>query len=305
VSGSRWIGYGVLAATVVAAAGAAAPRAQEPGGWPAPGAEEPPSPAEPDDGTPEPPEAEPPPEDVRQTAGGALRFFMASRDYRTLRDLKSTMTAGLRGRFEHDSAPFCGKRGIRLAAFEFTAADLKPVAPRAARTAGMQPPAAAPEAYTARVRSLWEEQGEAEEMRTEMVRLTRGEDGLWRASDLQRVAAERLRFSETIDGITILRIVLRAWKRGDAEAARPHLTETFLRRRQDGPGSLGELFGAENGARRHAAYQILDVRPASDGIVARVRLYFAPADQPAPLEGATHTLRFVKQGHRFLLEAWN
>jgi hypothetical protein len=290
-----------LPAAAGPAAEAAAPRAQEPGDWPPPAGEVPP-PAEPDNG--EPPAEEPPREDVRQTAGGALRYFMASRDYRTLRDLRSAMTAGLRGRFEHDSTPFCGKRGIRLAAFDFAESDLKPVVPRTARTAGAQPPAAVQEAFTASVRTLWEEQGEAVEMRTETARVTRGEDGLWRVSDLQRAAADRLRFAETIDGVTTLRIVLRAWRRGDAEAARPHLSESFLKRHQAGAGGPDGLLAVGEGGPRRAAYQIVEVRPAPDGIIARVRLFFAPAGQPARLEGEARALRLVKKGPKFLLDAW-
>src|SRR6059036_800516 len=66
-------------------------------------------------------------EDPTRTAGGALRQFMASRDYRTIKRLKSVMTDRLQARFDHDSSPFNGKRSNRLAAFDFTERDLKPV----------------------------------------------------------------------------------------------------------------------------------------------------------------------------------
>ncbi len=80
----------------------------------------------------------PPAEDPTRTAGGALRLFMASRDYRTIKRLKSVMTDRLQARFDHDSAPFNGKRSNRLAAFDFTEKDLKPARPAAGRT-GTQP----------------------------------------------------------------------------------------------------------------------------------------------------------------------
>src|SRR5262245_10832822 len=59
------------------------------------------------------------PDDPRLTAGGALRQFMASRDYRTIKQLRDVMTDKVQARFDHDSAPFNGKRGNRLAAFDF------------------------------------------------------------------------------------------------------------------------------------------------------------------------------------------
>src|SRR5437867_7579295 len=102
---------------------------------------------------------------------------MASRDYRRIKRLKSVMTARLQARFDHDSAPFNGKRGNRLAAFDFTEKDLKP-----ARTAGK--PVTPPSSYVASVRSLWEEQGEATERRTEAITLVLLDSGLWRVADL-------------------------------------------------------------------------------------------------------------------------
>ena len=93
-------------------------------------------------------EATPAPEDPTVTAGGALRLFMASRHYETIRQLKGVMTEKLQARFDHDSAPFNGKRGNRLAAFDFTEKDLKP-----AKSAGQ---AATATRYVASVRSLWD-----------------------------------------------------------------------------------------------------------------------------------------------------
>src|SRR5262245_24631463 len=65
------------------------------------------------------------PDDPRLTAGGALRQFMVSRDYRTIKQLKGVLTEKLQARFDHDSAPFNGKRGNRLAAFDFSEKDLR------------------------------------------------------------------------------------------------------------------------------------------------------------------------------------
>lgn len=250
--------------------------------------------------------AEPARDDPRLTAGGALRLFMASRDYRTLRALRSVMTSSLQGRFDHDSAPFCGKRGIRIAAFEFGEADLKPIPVRPPKVAAAQPaPPAAPPPYAATVRSLWEEQGETVEMRTETLRLQQSQDGFWRVADLQKARTESLRFGEAIDGVTTLRMLLRAWRKEDPDAARSHLSSAFQARSENGPEAPQALFGRDPSGRRRAAYQIVEVRPAPGGIIARVRLYHAPADQPVRLEGETHALRLVKKGPRFLLESWN
>jgi hypothetical protein len=279
----RVLGATFLAAGLLAAGTA---WAQGPEFGPEP-RQETPEAAEPEADRPEetPIPAPPPREDPRLTAGGALRFFLASRHYRTLRELRSAMTTRLQARFDHDSTPFCGKRGIRIAAFDFAESDLKPIPVRPPKTAGVQPPPAGPPPYAATVRSLWEEQGETVELRTETVRLERGEDGLWRVADLQGKASEKLRFTEVVDGITTLRMLLRAWRKGDPEGAKPHLSGTFKARQEDGPVEAQALFGPDAGGRRHAAYQIVEIRPAPSGMIARVRLFYAPDDQPAPLEG--------------------
>src|SRR6266446_5201339 len=131
-----------LAWAALVASGRSTP-AQAPEGSPTPGTEL----------LPEAQEGTPTAEDPTRTAGGALRLFMASRHYQTIRQLRGAMTERLQARFDHDSAPFNGKRGNRLAAFDFAEKDLKP-----ARTAGKQVTPAS--SYIASVRSLWEEQGE-------------------------------------------------------------------------------------------------------------------------------------------------
>src|SRR5262249_13377194 len=149
------------------------------------------------------------PDDPRLTAGGALRQFMASRDYRTIKQLKDVMTDKVQARFDHDSAPFNGKRGNRLAAFDFSEKDLKAKASQA-KSQG------SPSTYLGRVRSLWEEQGEATEKRTETVTVVKQSDGLWLIGDLSVAASEKIRFAEAVNGVTSLRLVLRAWRKGDA-----------------------------------------------------------------------------------------
>ncbi len=268
----------------------------------------------------------PSPDDPRLTAGGALRAFMAARDYRTIRTLKGTMTNDLINRFDRDSTPFCGKRGIRIVAFDFTESDLKAqvakTKPGAAATAGIGAPGGAggaavpaiagPTAYTGSVRSLWAEQGEAFEKRTETVSIVRGADTLWRVAGLERGPIERLRFAEAIDGVTTVRMVLRAWQAGNLEAARPHLSTAFLKKYSGREDLLRALFVPTEGAPRHAAYQIVSVTPqgpnaatAPTAAAAEVRLYEAPAGQPAPIGGVARQLKLVKSGSRWLIETWN
>src|SRR5262245_27952794 len=57
--------------------------------------------------------------DPGATAAGALAFFMNSRDYRTLRELKSILTPSAQATYDHDSVAYNGKKGIRLAAFDY------------------------------------------------------------------------------------------------------------------------------------------------------------------------------------------
>jgi hypothetical protein len=300
--------------------GTPAPRPAQPGESPSPAPGAPgqaaPAPSPPPATTP----SAPAPDDPRLTAGGALRAFMAARDYRTIRALKGTMTNDLINRFDKDSTPFCGKRGIRIVAFDFTENDLKAQVqkskPGTAATAGVGAPAAAggpggaaapagPTVYTGTVRSLWAEQGEAFEKRTETVRIVRGADTLWRVAGLERGAVERLRFTEAIDGVTTVRMVLRAWSAGNFEAARPHLAASFVKKYAGREEALQALFVPAEGAYRHAAYRIVSLTPqGTTAADVEVQLFEAPAGQPAPIGGATRKLRLVKSGARWLVESW-
>ena len=244
-------------------------------------------------------EAEPTPatEDPTVTAGGALRLFMASRHYQTIRELKGVMTEKLQARFDHDSAPFNGKRGNRLAAFDFTEKDLKP------KTAGRQ--AAPATTYVASVRSLWEEQGEASEKRTESVVIVQQEGGVWRIADLTLGASEKLRFGDAVNGVTSLRQVLRAWYGGNAAAARAQMSEAFLRKYQGHDEALASV-GAPGEGRRRAAYQIKEMTPqGTTAAGARVLLFDTAPGEPTRLDGREHTLKMVKKGQRWLLDAWD
>lgn len=256
------------------------------------GAEETPEPA-PDEAV------APAADDPTVTAGGALKLFMGSRDYRTLRQLKGVMTEKLQARFDHNSAPFNGKRNNRLVAFVFTEKDLKPSRPAAGKTAGTAAPG-----YVATVRSLWAEQGEATEKRTESVVLTQREDGLWRVGDLAQSSSETLRFGGTVDGVTSLRMVLRAWIRGEAAGARSSLSDAFLKRYAGRDEALAALFAPPNG-KGHAAYQIVEMTPVgTTGAVARVRFYDTVIGEPAPIDGRVRILKLVRKGSRWLVDAW-
>lgn len=233
------------------------------------------------------------PQEATSTAGGALRLFMASRDYRLMKQLKGVMTPRLQGRFDHDSAPFNGKRGNRLAAFDFTEKDLKP------RSKATSP------TFLASVRSLWEEQGESTEKRTETVTIVQQEDGLWRISDLVMASSEKLRFTETVNGVTALRTFLRAWHRGDPAAARSTMTEAFLKTYQGRDEAFQAVFTPSNG-KKHAAYQIVEMTPkGTTAVVARVRLYETVTGEPGPLDGPSRSIRMVRKGSRWLLEGWD
>ncbi len=237
-------------------------------------------------------------EDATRTAGGALRLFMVSRDYRTIRQLKGVMTAGLQTRYDHDSAPFNGKRGNRLAVFDFGEKDLKPVrSPAKGSTA--------PQGFLATVRSLWEEQGEATEKRVESITVKQQEDGLWRISDLKIATTDKIRFADAVNGVTTLRMVLRAWTRGDAVAARPHLADAFLRRSPARDEAIRSLFAPAEG-RRHAAYEIVDMTPQGTTVaVARVRLYETVIGEPGPIDGRAQTLKLERKGSRWILDSWD
>jgi hypothetical protein len=235
-------------------------------------------------------------EDPTRTAGGALRLFMASRHYQTIRQLRGVMTERLQARFDHDSAPFNGKRGNRMAAFGFTEKDLKP-----ARTAAKS--VTPPSSYIASVRSLWEEQGEATERRTEAITLALQDSGLWRVADLVIGATEKLRFADAVNGVTALRMVLRAWIRGDVAAAHQGMSPALLRKLNE--DALKALFTPAAG-RSHAAYQIVDMTPqGTTAAAARVRLYETVTGEPGSIDGQPRTLRMVRKGSRWLVDGWD
>lgn len=259
-----------------------------------------------------------------QTAGGALRFFMAHRSYRAIRFLKQVMTPALVSRFDANSVPFNGKRGIRIAAFDFSEKDLKPVVPRAkdarggptagggaAQAAGVAGApngavaAEAPTTYAATVRSLWEDQGELAEQRVETIKLFRQADGAWRIGTLELVRSEKTRPVEPVPGVTILRMILRAWHRRDPNGARSHLSEAFQRRFQNRPEALEHLFVGEADP-RHAAYHVQELRQQGDSLlIARVRLFETSPGQPRILERPAQTLRLIRKGPYWLLDAWD
>jgi hypothetical protein len=250
--------------------------------------------------------ATPSPDDPTLTAGGALAAFMSSRHYGTIRQLKSLMTPALQARFDHDSAPFNGKRTIRLSAFEFSEKDLRPAGPRGGRPAGQSAPGASiPEAYVATVRGLWEDQGEAVELRTESVRIARNDQGLWRIAALDRASSDALRFRDAVPGVTVLRLVLRAWARRDAKTARGYMSPAFLKRYAGRDEALeGLLAGREDP--RHIAFQIVEMAAKGENeAVARVRLFETSPGRPYSLEGSVHTLRMVRKGAPWLLDAWD
>jgi len=238
-------------------------------------------------------------EDPTRTAGGALRLFMSSRDYRTIKRLKSVMTDRLQARFDHDSSPFNGKRSNRLAAFDFTEKNLKPARPAAGRT-GTQPVS-----YAATVRSLWAEQGEATELRTESVAITEQTEVLWRVADLTIAASDKLRFGDAVPGVTALRLVLRAWFGGNVPAARAGMTESFLRKFAARDEALKSLVTPPAG-KQHAAYQIVGMEPkGTSAAVAHVKLYETVIGEPGPIDGVPHLLKMVKKGSRWLLDGWD
>lgn len=293
--GTTWFYTGWMAAIGFLLTAAAPAFAQLPSStpsFPEAGAEETPDLAPDEAGTPA-------AEDPTVTAGGALKVFMGSRDYRTLRQLKAVMTERLQARFNHDSAPFNGKRTNRLVAFDFTEKDLKPTRPAAGKPAGTAAPG-----YVAAVRSLWAEQGEATEKRTESVTLTQREDGLWRVDNLAQSSSEKLRFGEAVDGVTTLRMVLRAWNRGDSAGARSNLSPAFLKKYAGRDEALAALF-APSGGRAHAAYQIVDMTPReTTAAVARVRFYETVIGEPGPIDGRVRILRMVRKGSRWLVDGW-
>ena len=226
--------------------------------------------------------------DPGETPGGALGYFMTMRDYRTIRQLKSILTPQANAAYDHDSVAYNGRKGVRLASWDYKEPAPKPGAV----------------SHTSTVRSLWDEQGEAVELRTETVKLQRDPTGPWRVASLQKTAAENLRFKEAIPGVTSLRMVLRAWRLQDTQAARSLLTDAFLKRLEARGDGLAALFAPAEG-KRHAAFRIkgYEAKSPTQGI-ARVGLVDVPPGRPGPLEGAPRTLTLVKRGSRWLVDDW-
>ena len=242
----------------------------------------------------EPDEAAPAADDPALTAGGALALFMASRDYRSLRQLKSVMTPAMWTYYTSHSAVFNGRRGTRLAAFDFSDRDLRSLSPRGAE----------PTVYQATVRSLWEDQGEAVERRTETVRIARQDSGLWRVGRLEQSGSETLRFTDPNNGLVTLRMFMRAWHRRDLAGGRSHLSPGMLRRFEGREDLLRDmLVGAQDP--RHAAYQVLDFVPQEPhGAIARVRLFETSPGRPTPLQSVDRTIRLTRSGARWLIDGW-
>jgi hypothetical protein len=250
---------------------------------------------------------EPSPDDPTFTAGGALRLFMASRNYRTIRALKSVMTPALVGRYERDSAPFNGKNRVRIAAFDFEPKDLKPILSkgrreRATTSTGTDPGVSA---YIAPVRSLWADQGEAVELREEAIRIVREDSGLWRIARLETVSSESLRYRSDLQGLVPLRRIMRAWHRRSLGSARRHLSPTFEKHYEEREDALGALFVGQEDP-RHAAYKIVDLKDvAGRRLVAKLVLFDTSPGQPSALEGSSVILQMIKQGSQWLLDAWD
>ncbi len=297
MSASNRAAVGIVGAALAGALGLCPTAAQAPSAPPAqqapPDQMVPPAPTPPAPEAPAaaPPAGEPPPEaaeDPTCTPGGALALFMSSRDYHTIRELKSVMTPALRAAYDHDSAPFSGKKGTRLAAFDFRDPVVKPQST----------------SCTVLAKSLWEDQGEAVEQRTENVRLTRETGGGWRVAALEKGTVEPLRFKDAIPGVTALRQLLRAWQRRDLATAKTVMSDAYLRRFAGREEGLAAVFAGDPALRR-AAFRILDMTPrGTTAAVARVRLVETTAGRPSSLEGTPKSLEMVKKGQRWLLNDW-
>jgi hypothetical protein len=258
-------------------------------------AETPPAPPATEAPAPTPPEAAPPADEGAAaavehggSAGEALAFFMASRDYRTIRDLKSIMTTACRAAYDHDPTPFNGKKGFGLSAWDYREPALKPQA----TAAGIA------------VKGLWEDQGEAIEVRTETVRLAREGGGPWRVAAIDKVTSEPVRYKDSIPGVTTLRQILRAWIRRDFAAAKGYMSDAFVKRIAGRPEGLEAVFAGDPNVRR-AAFRIVEIAPkGSAAATAQVRLVEGPPGLPTRLDGVPKTLALVKHGSKWLLDDW-
>ena len=283
---------GLVLAGLLAGASWAAPALQSPPASPAPPPAATPAPAAPGASTSPPATAgdaaAPAAEDPGRTAGGALAFFMTSRDYHTIRELKSVMTPALVATYDHDSTPFNGKKGYRLSAFDY-----REPAPKPGSTS-----------WTASVQSLWDDQGEAVELRTENIRLTREREAPWRVAGLAKTASEPQRYLKSIDGVTSLRMILRDWIRRDADGARGLMTDACATRLDGSKDGLVTTFAGDPNVRRDA-YRILEMVPdGTTRVTAKVRLIETPPGRPASLAGVARELVLVKKGQRWLLDDW-
>ena len=240
---------------------------------------------------------EPDPDDPTLTAGGALRLFMASRNYRSLRRLKGVMTEALVVRYDRNSAPFNGKNRVRLAAFHFTPGDLRPVTARGQK-------GAPPGTYIARVRTLWADQGEAVELRREAIRIVRQDTGLWRVSRLEKIESEPLRFRSDLEGQITVRRLMRGWHRRSLASAQRHLGSNFQKKYEGREEDLAAIFVGEEDP-RHAAYRIIELKEVgSSRLVAKLELFVTSPGQPIPIEGDPVIVQMVKQGPSWRLDAW-
>jgi hypothetical protein len=226
--------------------------------------------------------------DPGETPSGALAFFMASRDYRTIRELKSILTPQARAAYDHDSVAYNGRKGVRLAAWDY-----KEPAPKPGATS-----------VSIAIRTLWEDQGEAVEQRSETARLQRDPTGPWRVAALQKTGSENLRMKDAVPGVTTLRMLLRAWRQRDLNTARSLFTDSFLKKIDAKGDGLAGLFTPPDG-KRHAAFRIQTLDPTgTTGAVAKVSLVDVVSGRPGPLDGTPRTLTLVKKGSRWLVDDW-